>query len=100
VHPSDINCGMKIFRRSIWNTIRPVYATGALINGEMFYALKNANIHWRETHVPHYPASLDADRRQYPVILRTFKELWKLKRSRKSFAAARKNDAHVVAAAP
>lgn len=88
VNPSDLNCGMKLFRRSIWNTIRPVYATGALINGEMFYAMKNAKISWKETLVPHYPRVAGTPTgANLRVILRTFKELWQLKRARKSFAA-------------
>jgi glycosyltransferase involved in cell wall biosynthesis len=88
VHPSDINCGMKIFRRSIWKTIRPVYATGALINAEMFYALKHMKITWKEAHVPHYPRLAGTPTgANLKVILRTFKELWQLKRSRKSLAA-------------
>jgi glycosyltransferase involved in cell wall biosynthesis len=84
VKPTDLNCGMKLFRRSLWPAIRPTYATGALFNGEMFFALKKARIAWDEIPVPHYPrvagkstgANLD-------VILRTFKELWQLKYSRK-----------------
>jgi len=88
VHPTDINCGMKIFRRRIWNTIRPVYATGALINGEMFFALKNAGIQWRETLVPHYPRTAGTPTGANPrVILRMFKELWQLKTAQKAAAA-------------
>jgi hypothetical protein len=74
---------MKLFRRSIWRTIRPVHATGALINGEMFFALKTAGIAWEETAVPHYPRRTGAPTgANLRVILRTFKELWRLKRSR------------------
>jgi len=83
VHPTDLNCGMKLFRRSIWHTIRPVYATGALINGEMFFAMKNANIEWKEAAVPHYPRTAGKPTGANPkVILRTFKELWQLKHAR------------------
>jgi glycosyltransferase involved in cell wall biosynthesis len=83
VHPTDLNCGMKLFRRSIWNTIRPVYATGALINGEMFFAMKNANIIWKETGVPHYPRAAGSPTgANLRVILRAFKELWQLKHAR------------------
>jgi len=83
VHPSDLNCGMKVFRRSIWKTIRPKYSTGALVNGEMFFAMKNANIGWEETAVPHYPRVAGTPTgANLRVILRTFKELWQLKRSR------------------
>jgi glycosyltransferase involved in cell wall biosynthesis len=90
VKPSDLNCGMKVFRRSIWATIRPVYATGALINAEMFYAMKHASIPWKETLVPHYPRLAGNPTGAKPrVILRTFKELWALKRSRGRLLAAK-----------
>jgi glycosyltransferase involved in cell wall biosynthesis len=83
VHPTDLNCGMKVFRRSIWKTIRPVYATGALINGEMFFAMKNAHIVWKETGVPHYPrVAGNPTGANFRVILRAFKELWQLKKAR------------------
>jgi glycosyltransferase involved in cell wall biosynthesis len=85
VHPKDLNCGMKLFRRSLWPTIRPEYATGALINGEMFLRLKHAGIRWAETPVPHYPRLAGKPTgANLRVILRTFKELWQLKYSRKS----------------
>jgi glycosyltransferase involved in cell wall biosynthesis len=88
VKPSDLNCGMKLFRRSIWKTIRPVCATGALINAEMFYAMKHAGIGWKETLVPHYPRLAgNPTGAKLGVILRTFKELWVLKRSRQLLAA-------------
>jgi glycosyltransferase involved in cell wall biosynthesis len=84
VHPSDLNCGMKLFRRSVWPAIRPIHATGALINGEMFLALKNARIPWTEVAVPHYPRTAGkATGANLRVILRMFKELWRLKRSRR-----------------
>lgn len=85
VRVSDLNCGMKLFRRSAWGEIRPVYGTGATFNAELFYSLKNAHIPWTEVDVPHYPrlngkptgASL-------LVILRAFKELWRVKWASKS----------------
>jgi glycosyltransferase involved in cell wall biosynthesis len=87
---SDVNCGMKIFRRSIWSTIRPIHATGALVNAEIFSNLTSARIAWKETLVPHYPRLAGTPTGANPrVILRMFKELWRLKRSRKAIAAAR-----------
>jgi len=92
VHPADINCGMKIFRRSIWPTIRPIYATGALVNGEMFYAMKHAGIAWKETVVPHYARVAGTPTgANLGVILRTFKELWRLKRARGAAAKVAEN---------
>jgi glycosyltransferase involved in cell wall biosynthesis len=85
IDPTDLNCGMKVFRRSIWKTIRPIHATGALVNGEMFLALKNAKIAWAEVAVPHYPRVAGKPTgANLRVILRTFKELWRLQRSRRT----------------
>ncbi len=85
INPTDLNCGMKLFHRSIWSTIRPVYATGALINAEMFYLMKNANIRFNEAMVPHYPRVAGTPTgANFRVILRTFKELWKLKRAKRA----------------
>ena len=89
---SDVNCGMKIFRRSIWSSIRPMYATGALVNAEMFCALEASRIPWKATVVPHYPRLAGNPTGAKPrVILRMFKELWHLKRARR--LAAEKNEA-------
>lgn len=82
VRVTDVNCGMKLFRRSIWSTIRPVYASGALVNAEIFSNLSNAGIGWKEEFVPHYPRLAGTPTGANPrVILRMFKELWRLKRS-------------------
>lgn len=95
VKPSDLNCGMKVFRRSIWQTIRPVHATGALINAEMFYSMKHAGIVWKETPVPHHPRLAgEQTGARLRVILRTFKELWLLKRSCSRMLAAKDAPKH------
>jgi glycosyltransferase involved in cell wall biosynthesis len=88
VKPSDLNCGMKLFRRSVWKTIRPIVATGALINAEMFYAMRKNRIVWKETLVPHYPRVAGTPTgANLRVIVRTFWELAKLKRTRRSYEA-------------
>jgi glycosyltransferase involved in cell wall biosynthesis len=88
VRPTDLNCGMKLFRRSVWTKIRPVVATGALINAEMFYAMKTNRIVWKEAHVPHYPRVAGTPTgANLKVIIRTFWELAKLKRSRRNYEA-------------
>jgi glycosyltransferase involved in cell wall biosynthesis len=89
---SDVNCGMKIFRRNVWNVIRPEYATGALVNAEMFSALQASKIPWKATVVPHYPRLAGNPTGAKPrVILRMFKELWQLKRARRRALAAAKH---------
>jgi hypothetical protein len=100
VRPSDLNCGMKLFRRSTWKTIRPVVATGALINAEMFYAMKTHRVVWKETLVPHYPRVAGTPTgANLRVILRTFWELAKLKRSRRDYEAKLAQDLHAASAA-
>ena len=82
----DVNCGMKIFKRSIWKTIRPAIATGALINAELYLALKNANMPWKEIPVPHYPRTAGTQTGgNFAVMMKMFKELFHLKKTRKEF---------------
>lgn len=51
----DVNCGMKVFRRSIWDEIRPLYGTEKFFNTELFLRLKRGNHKWKQVDVPHYP---------------------------------------------
>lgn len=51
----DVNCGLKVFRREIWKTIRPEYGIEKLFNTEMFLRLKRAKIAWKQVAVPHHP---------------------------------------------
>ncbi|OGJ60514.1 hypothetical protein A3A67_05610 [Candidatus Peribacteria bacterium RIFCSPLOWO2_01_FULL_51_18] len=51
----DINCGLKIFRREVWNRVRPVHGVEKLFNTEVFLNLKSQKISWRHVNVPHYP---------------------------------------------
>lgn len=51
----DVNCGLKVFRREIWQTIRPEHGIEKLFNAEMFLRLKKAGIPWKQVSVPHHP---------------------------------------------
>lgn len=51
----DVNCGLKVFRRDIWQTIRPEHGIEKLFNAEMFLRLKRAGIPWKQIAVPHHP---------------------------------------------
>jgi glycosyltransferase involved in cell wall biosynthesis len=51
----DVNCGLKVFRREIWQTIRPEHGIEKLFNAEMFLRLKKAGIPWKQVAVPHHP---------------------------------------------
>lgn len=76
----DVNCGLKMFRRDIWKTIRPVHGVEKLFNTEMFLRLKRNNIPWLTVNVPHYPRIAgNPTGGSVRVIMRMFKELWDLR---------------------
>ncbi|MEK7562802.1 MAG: glycosyltransferase family 2 protein [Patescibacteria group bacterium] len=78
----DLNCAMKVFRRDLWQRIRPVHATGALFNAELFVRARKAGVRWQQVDVTHYPRTKGMQTGASPlVILRMFKELWMLWRS-------------------
>jgi glycosyltransferase involved in cell wall biosynthesis len=77
----DINCAMKMFRREVWSVIRPTVATGALFNGELFYRAKRNGIRWKQVFVNHYPRLRGTQTgANLSVILKMFRDLWRLKR--------------------
>jgi glycosyltransferase involved in cell wall biosynthesis len=79
----DINCAMKMFRRDIWSTICPEFATGALFNAETFYRAKRKGIAWKQVFVEHYPRLYGQQTgAKLSVILRMFRDLVRLRLSR------------------
>lgn len=79
----DVNCGMKLFRKDIWQTIRPTHGVEKLFNTEMFLRLKRNNIPWMTVNVPHYPRRAGTPTGgSGRVILRMFRELWDLRTAR------------------
>ncbi len=81
----DVNCGMKVFRKEIWQIIRPTHGVEKLFNTEMFLRLKRADIPWQTVDVPHYPrrAGNPTGAKLY-VIARMFRELWELRTAKDS----------------
>ncbi len=78
----DINCAMKVWHRPLWPRIRPVHATGALINAEMFYRLHCLGIPWKTVPVRHYPRLKGMQTGAHlRVILRMFRDLLALRRA-------------------
>lgn len=72
----DVNCAMKIYKRDIWQKIRPRFSTGALFNAELFARARRAGVSWKQTDVSHYPRVRGAQTGARPgVILRMFQEL-------------------------
>ncbi len=55
LHLPDVNCGMKVFRRSIWDSIRPTHGVEKLFHTEIFLRLRHNGIAWKTVPVPHYP---------------------------------------------
>ena len=51
----DVNCGMKIFAKDLWPTMRPLYGTEKFFNTELYLRLRNAGHTWTQIDVPHYP---------------------------------------------
>jgi len=51
----DVNCGMKIFKKSLWPTMRPLYGTEKFFNTELYLRLKKSGYKWEQVPVPHYP---------------------------------------------
>lgn len=51
----DVNCGMKIFKKDLWPTMRPLYGTEKFFNTELYLRLKKARYRWEQVPVPHYP---------------------------------------------
>lgn len=81
VYIRDINCGMKMWKKDVWPTLRPQIASGALFNAEVFLRAKAANIRWLQAPVTHYPRTAgNQTGASIPVILKMFAELFMLKR--------------------
>jgi glycosyltransferase involved in cell wall biosynthesis len=78
----DINCAMKVWKRDIWKTIRPTFSTGALINAEIFYRLRQNGIPWKQVPVRHFPRLRGVQTgANIRVILRMFRDLFRMKRA-------------------
>jgi len=78
----DINCAMKVWHRALWKRIRPVHATGALINAEMFYRLHCLGIPWKTVPVHHFARLKGVQTgANFRVIFRMFRDLLALRRA-------------------
>ena len=51
----DVNCGMKIFTKDLWPTMRPLYGTEKFFNTELYLRLRKAGYKWEQVPVSHYP---------------------------------------------
>ncbi len=51
----DVNCGMKVFKKSLWQEVRPIYGTEKFFNTELYLRLKKAGKSYKQINVPHFP---------------------------------------------
>jgi len=76
----DVNCGLKLFRKSIWPKIRPMYGTEKYFHTELFLRLRRNKIPWKQVGVHHYPRLLGKSHGASPkVIFKMFTELFNLR---------------------
>lgn len=76
----DVNCGLKVFKKSLWPTIRPLYGTEKFFNTELYLRLKRAGVQWQQIDVPHYPRTAGSPTGgSGRVIFHMLKELFDLR---------------------
>ncbi len=80
LHLKDIDCAFKLYRREIFDRIT-MKSMGALIDTEILARAARAGYRMTQLGVKHYPRQTGQSSGANPaVILRAFKELFKLKR--------------------
>jgi len=76
----DMDCAFKIFPRDAYNEIKPIKAGGALFTAEFLIKLKRIGYTLKEVPVRHFPRQFGTQSgANINVILRMFKESWKLR---------------------
>jgi glycosyltransferase involved in cell wall biosynthesis len=76
----DMDCAFKMFKRSAYLMVKPIKSDGALFSAEFLIKLKKRGIAIREVSVRHFPRRFGKQTgANIKVIMRMFKECWKLK---------------------
>ncbi len=76
----DMDCAFKVFPTKAYQDIRPIISVGALFSAEFLIKLKRNGFTLREIPVRHFPRLFGTQSgASIKVILRMFKESWKLK---------------------
>jgi len=76
----DMDCAFKVFPTKAYQDIRPIISGGALFSAELLIKLKRNGFTLREIPVRHFPRRFGTQSgASIKVILRMFKESWKLK---------------------
>ena len=76
----DMDCAFKVFPKKAYQDIRPIKSSGALFSAEFLIKLKRNGLILKEVPVRHFPRRFGTQSgANIKVILRMFKESWKLK---------------------
>jgi len=76
----DIDCAFKLFSRKAYNKIKPIKSGGALFSAEFLIKLKRNGYDLKEIPVSHFPRLFgEQSGANINVVLRMFKECWKLR---------------------
>jgi len=76
----DMDCAFKIFPTNAYKDIRPIKSGGALFSAEFLIKLKRNGLTLKEVPVRHFPRRFGTQSgANIKVILRMFKESWKLR---------------------
>jgi glycosyltransferase involved in cell wall biosynthesis len=87
VHVKDVDCAYKLFRASIFEGM-PLKAQGATIDLEILARARLRGSTWRELPVRHFPRRFGSQTgANFKVILRAFRELYRLKMELRAEAA-------------
>lgn len=79
IHARDVDCGLKAFRRSVWQSIRPRIATGGLMGAEFWFRVEKSKISWIQLPIRHYERLHgQATGARIKVIYRAFRDLGRL----------------------
>lgn len=76
----DIDCAFKLMKREIFDSVH-LKSDGALISAELLIRCQHEGYKWTEVGVHHYPREFgEQTGAKLKVILRMFREVWKLRR--------------------
>ena len=76
----DMDCAFKIFPTKAYQNIKPIKSGGALFTAEFLIKLKRSGFSFKEVPVRHFPRQFGTQSgANFNVILRMFKESWKLR---------------------
>jgi glycosyltransferase involved in cell wall biosynthesis len=76
----DMDCAFKVFSKKAYQDIRPIKSGGALYSVEFLIKLKRNGLTLKEVPVRHFPRRFGTQSgANIKVILRMFKESWKLR---------------------